>query len=247
MLLSNGISPNSKDESGANALMLSASAGEVKVVKTLIKNGADINAQDKRGEENKLEIALSCKPPPQICSLFSNLGLDFSCAGRTALAGSVKAKQSATTKVLIDAGANVGIADEKGMDPLTFAVLTDQKEIVTNLLDNGASTDSEVPITFTSNPDLARYPISNGHRNGCDLEQNKEGKTPLHFAALSGTPDIVQLILSAGGSPRRKDYKGSTPADLAAGRKDQNIQVTLIKAGTNIQVQSMLPGRTYST
>lgn len=49
-LLDNGISPNSRDESGVNALMAAASEGKLKVVQTLIRNGADVNSQDKKGE-----------------------------------------------------------------------------------------------------------------------------------------------------------------------------------------------------
>ena len=40
-------------------------------------------------------------------------------------------------------------------------------------------------------------------------------RTPLHLAALSGSPDTVQALLDASADPTRRDDEGHTALDLA--------------------------------
>jgi ankyrin repeat protein len=42
-------------------------------------------------------------------------------------------------------------------------------------------------------------------------------RTPLHFAARSDVPpEIVQLLIAAGGDPEQQDVQGNTPLHFAA-------------------------------
>ncbi len=45
--------------------------------------------------------------------------------------------------------------------------------------------------------------------------RDKNGMTPLHFAAMSGTPAFIAALLEAGASGSAKTEKGETPFDLA--------------------------------
>ena len=47
---------------------------------------------------------------------------------------------------------------------------------------------------------------------GADVNiRNRHGKTPLHYAARFGTPDMIAALLEAGASGSVKDNDGETP------------------------------------
>jgi ankyrin repeat protein len=44
--------------------------------------------------------------------------------------------------------------------------------------------------------------------------QNKDGRTPLHIAALNNDMELAQLLLRYGASPQKRDAAGKTPINL---------------------------------
>jgi ankyrin repeat protein len=42
------------------------------------------------------------------------------------------------------------------------------------------------------------------------------GETPLHRAALFGTPETIEMLLAAGADRERKDARGETPLSWAS-------------------------------
>ena len=88
--------------------------------------------------------------------------------------------------VLLDAGADVDIADEDGWTVLMYACGRGWSlDIVRLLLDAGANTN----------------------------HQNNYGGSALHFASWNGQLEHVRLLLDFGADPNLADEDGSTPSN----------------------------------
>ena len=57
------------------------------------------------------------------------------------------------------------------------------------------------------------------------------GRIPLHFAALDGLNEIVELLIAKGADVNAIDAAGKTPLDTAIGRKQTETADLLRKHG----------------
>jgi hypothetical protein len=80
--------------------------------------------------------------------------------------------------------------------------------------------------------------IRNGHvaivhafiAKGADVNRaDKNGGTPLHWAAARGLADIVRLLLDKGADATAVDADGDTPLDVARGRNKLEVAEILAK------------------
>jgi ankyrin repeat protein len=59
---------------------------------------------------------------------------------------------------------------------------------------------------------------------GADINQaNQAGDTPLHGAAVRGSPDIVAFLLQHGANPELRNARKLTALDIALGQADYRI------------------------
>ena len=101
--------------------------------------------------------------------------------------------------LLLESGANPGVADDQGETPLHLAAR--KGHTGSRLLER-----------------MLKFP-------GLDLnaKDGERGWTALHGAAQRGRADIVQLLLDAGAEVNPLDDSGCTPLDLA--RRKHRIDV----------------------
>jgi ankyrin repeat protein len=78
--------------------------------------------------------------------------------------------------------------------------------------------------------------------------RDKDGNTPLHFAASWSRPDVIRLLLDHGADPTIANYTGATPvivalqkAALVAARPEEDAARQEV-----VEVSNQLIARSYS-
>jgi len=158
------------DEPGKTALHLAASEPRTETVQFLLDHGADANVLDGHGENCLLAAFVTVPDTSTITSLIRHHAA-INIRGRggmTPLMWAVNRNQSGATAALLDAGAQMNVADARGNYPLDIAVMRslisgDQK-MVRVLLAHGAAhgqrfdrsaTEAKAEEFIRSNPGCA--------------------------------------------------------------------------------------------
>lgn len=191
---------DAQDINGQTALTISSIIGASEIAQLLIKNGANIEHKNKRGETSLIAAA---KSP------FEN--------------------QKDTVEVLIDSGAIIDAVDNYGFTPLMYAAEFDHYDVVNLLLNNGASIDIQnedgytalMRVSHTTHIDIAMLLMD----SGADLElKNNKGNTALMIAHNARAhKDLVGLFISNGANVNQQNIDGNTlliDACIAHNRKD---------------------------
>lgn len=123
----------------------------------------------------------------------------------------LKANDAASEQAImdmIDAGAELDIADPFGWTPLTLAVDAGSLRVVTAMLQKGAALD----------------------------DKQEDGYTPLMLSIRHQHQEIFDLLLKAGADKDEKGPNNDTPLMLAAEKRNQGMMLSLISAGANIHL-----------
>jgi ankyrin repeat protein len=166
--------------------------GDLDKVREFIANGIDVNIED---EEGRTALQWLLNPITVIDKT------------RTTEVYTLEAPVSNSyglelAKILLAAGAEVNLKDKQGFAPLHFAVLGEEEEIVSLLIENGA--DIEIRRTYA-------------------------GKTSLHLAVKYDLRNIASLLLAKGGEVNVVDYGGDTPLHCAVeGSHKETIELLFI-------------------
>lgn len=202
-----GMSPNVKEPStGGSALISAATRGDLEMVNTLLRSGADVNQTDEKRftallralQNDREEIANILVARPELDVNAQGEG------GANALISFVARQRVPAVQDLLNRGANVNLPDSEGDTALNIAVQRGNVELVNLLLSKGAD------------PNI----------------KNKLGGTPLMWAGVFGRKEIAQLLLDKGADPRAKDVDGMTAAAWAAKNNRQEMVEFLKQAET---------------
>jgi len=157
-LLKAGANPNAVvSEAGDTALMLAARTGKPDAVLALLNHGADVNKTNTEGQtplmwaaaarnsasvqvliDRKADVNAkthTAPPPRPMDTIFS---APFPVGGMTALLFAVRQNDRESTRILIDAGAEVKGNAADGTSPLLVAVMNGHNALAAFLLDKGA-------------------------------------------------------------------------------------------------------------
>lgn len=126
------------------------------------------------------------------------------------LLSAIRAYDAEAAKVALDEGANPNAGDFYNGYALTIAAGLGNEEIVQLLVENGADVNIFVDEGYTA---LAEA-VNGGHYQvvaylldlGVNPNQLVSGVTPIFFAAQSGRPDIVELLLQYGADPNYQSH-----------------------------------------
>ena len=166
-----GAGPGSEESPIADAAM----DGDGEAVRSLIKQGADVNAPQGDGmtaihwgaERGDAEIVST------LIYAGANLKAVTRNGGYAPLHLAAKAGKKATAQLLLEAGADPNIQTSTGVTPLHHAAASGNVETVQTLLDHGADLDAQ---------------------------EYAHGQTPLIFAAAENRPEAITALLAAGAS-----------------------------------------------
>jgi ankyrin repeat protein len=253
-------SVNAKDVQGQTPLMLAAAFGSAEAVQLLLTNGADARAAS-NGGVTALHWAA---PNAAKVKMLLGAGADVhavSQLGRTPLLVAASANGTAeSVRLLLAKGAKVNVTDTVGMTPLTAAALVNDTEVVKLLVENGAEVTVPAATGAATTPLMAAATNGNAENVRLLLDRGANPKaisadsaatvkngpiqfgrvTALHFAVLSGNPDVVRRLLSTGALVDAQDIRGMTPLMMAIGtdRPDMRIIRMLLDAGASTEVRS---------
>jgi ankyrin repeat protein len=163
------INVNIRDHDDKTPLHMAAIMGYFNVVKTLIKFGSDVNAQDKRGN-TPLHVATTSKIAKELVNVGAKVN-SRNKYGDTPLhtlsnpESFVYYAGENIAKILINAGANVNDKNDYGDTPLHLASSGGNLELVKELVNSGANVNAENQNSFEDNYTLTPIEYATSYAN----------------------------------------------------------------------------------
>ncbi|NWH99475.1 ASB10 protein, partial [Tichodroma muraria] len=184
--------------------------------------------------------------------LLRGAAVDFAPGGKTALHEACAAASSDCVRLLLSSGADPEAVSEDGYRPLHLCKSSDSIECVQQLLQHGASVNSQTEEESDTALHVAsRYGLVEHVqlllRHGAELEvKNKEGQTPLNAAcAQHHQPQdmdryyrVCQLLVESGASINTADRDRQHPLHLACKNANAQIAELLLARGANVNVMN---------
>jgi ankyrin repeat protein len=259
LLLSKGatINPSRVQDFGMSALEGAVLSGDESMVERMLLTGADPNGSSAgRGGGIPLQRAAEKGSTAIFDSLLkAGANLDSSLGpnhGATILYWSVKRRNHARVKWLLCSGVNPNGDPKDRKSPLTAAILVEDLDLVSLLIEWGADTSDPYPM---------RKDLYKGeqlsflkHWAGRNREISLGLMPPLQLAVITGQLDFVACLCSSGA-----DVNGTnTPSDpfpptcgltalhLAVARRSKDIITYLLARGADINCLVSFHGKEYS-
>ena len=148
----------------------------------------------------------------------------FSRNVRTSVLYEAAARRDNLIPLFLSYGADIHLRNESGETALHGALSAENRDIVRELLDNGANINDI--ITPTVSCDINRGPTNQGAYDNLQV-----GFTALHQAAFLGSENMTRLLLERGADFNIKDKTGMTPLDVACDKQHQGPFWALIEFG----------------
>lgn len=212
-----------------SSLPLAACAGKLARVQELVKQGADVNAQDKLGW-TPLYWAVSLDRT-EVAGFLMDQGADVrkrTSDGGTALHQAARAGDRALVELMLTKGADVNAKMKRWITALHSAASAGHSEMVALLIAKGADIDAKTTNGLTP----LHMAAMAGHKEvvevlvakGADVNaKQKNGQTPLHLAVQQGRRDMTELLLRKGADVNARNKRNRTPLDIAVARVDSEL------------------------
>ena len=225
--------------------VIMGASSSVQQVEQLIKAGANVNAVSKEGM-SCLHIAAAYNTNPAIARKLIELGADINAKIYNTITPLTAAKlcnNTAVASVLVEAGAE----DSKFSPDKLIEVIANFKKpedvrvffkmhSINMNLGSGMTPLHIVGIAIADTKVASEF-----IRLGAKINaKNEYGQTPLHFAAVFNSPEIMKTFIDNGANLESKTNNGYTPLHSAIfSEVNPTIAISsLIKYGANIKAKS---------
>lgn len=218
------------------SLHIAADLGDLARVKSLIEEGADVNAENLKGE-TPIYIAMMSNRK-DVVELLIEKGAELSMNVAAYLGDIDKVKS------FIEAGVSVNMeSGPRKMTPLYWAVRADHKDVAKLLIEKGADVSSAHLLYYVcmhDHRDLAEFLI----RKGADVNSKYWRETPSFYAVWGGHTDVLELLLAHGADANAKDRDAWSLLHYAAGSGSTDMTRLLLDKGANINDKENEDGQT---
>jgi ankyrin repeat protein len=214
------------------SLHQAAADGDVEQVKSLIEEGADINA---KGERDNTPLCRAVKSGNmEVIQLLVKTGADVNAGNWPPLCVAVDEDNIPIAKYLIDNGANIDIPE--GWTALQEAPYADTRslEMIKLLIAKGGDVNAGPYTALHGAVDKNRQDmIELLLQNGADINAKaaKRGMTPLCLAARFYNLDMIKFLIAKGADPSIADEGGFLPLHWAASRGEKDMLDLLLSKG----------------
>ena len=234
-LLSAGVNPDSPNPEGETALMLVVRTGQLDAAELLIDAGADVNAKERWAGQTALMWAGAQLQPAMVKLLLAN-GAEVNArstvrqwsrkvsseprpkelaqGGLTPLMFAARTGCIECAELLLDAGADIDLADPYGVTPLIVAALNLQNDFAAYLVEKGADIAAwdlygRTPLYVAI--DMVDYPPPRGRDSGRSIS-----------GPMSGL-ELAELLLERGANPNSQLKQWRPPFVRLARGQDNTL------------------------
>jgi ankyrin repeat protein len=239
--LASRTNPDTKDDSGATALMYAAAYASPAEVRLLVEAGANVNAANSygstalmwgAGDPAKVRLLLDAGAAPNARAVDRT----------TALLVAARLGSAESMRLLIDRGAAPQATASDAVNLLRLAYASESDDLRRVLADNGVALKNPGELgTPLLAQNLFDTPMLQQLLDaGADPKQQVSIVTldlpTLGLAASTGIVDPVRLLLSRGADPRTAGSRGWTPLMMAAASSRPNPAVVslLVENGADV-------------
>jgi len=224
-------------------LLIASEYNRLSIIRYLIDQGTDLNAQNLAGNTS-LHIAAEYGHLQIVnCLIDSGALVDSRNSNSwTPLHSAVKEGHICIVKYLIEKGADVNAKNGSLWTPLHSAVFNGYSDIVDYLIKKGARineiSDSDwIALhwaTYDCNEKLIHCLIENGSK--INAPDNK-GMTPFHYSVFKGNLEIIKFLHNNGADIDIKANDNKTPLHWAVIKGQLSITEYLIQNGADINAK----------
>uniref|UniRef100_A0A4W6E9N5 Ankyrin 2 n=1 Tax=Lates calcarifer TaxID=8187 RepID=A0A4W6E9N5_LATCA len=226
---------------GETALHMAARAGQVEVVRCLLRNGAMVDARA-REDQTPLHIASRLGKTEIVQLLLQHMAHPDAATtnGYTPLHISAREGQVETASVLLEAGASHSLAT-KVLLPLHVAAKYGSLDVAKLLLQRRAPPDSAgknglTPLHVAAHYDNQKVALLLLDKGASPHTMAKNGYTPLHIAAKKNQMEIATVLLQFGAETNIVTKQGVTPLHLASQEGHTDMAALLMSKGAQVNV-----------
>ena len=236
VLIDAGAYIETKSQWGRTPLHVASALGELDIVKMLVEAGASVRATDNL-DDTCLIVASTSEHTETVRYLagLEEVDVNYNNGRRSALLTALRRQRTDVVKVLVDAGADIEVEDERGYSLLEKASMCGDLLRVKMLVEAGAVADAGCLklAVIKKHTETVRYLAAlpqvdvNEMRDGCSVV--------FHAISFWGSdPDFMQVLIDAGADIEVKDEMGRSPLHYASGVRELGIVKLLIKAGAKV-------------